>query len=131
MKLATHLSEQIAFSIKTFGPGSRTAGVTDHIRQELEEVITAKTHDEKIKEWVDVVLLSFDGLWRAIANKDIWTDREISDIVEEEEIPIDEIAQTVEEKIRQKFEKNQRREWPDWRTAPLGKAITHTKGIED
>ena len=60
--LVAHLYRQRAFSRATFGPGARTKGVLDHIRKEITEVERAP-HD--LSEWVDLILLSLDGAWRA------------------------------------------------------------------
>lgn len=57
-----HLERQRAFSLRTFGPGERTRGVVDHIRKEICEA-RAKPND--ISEWADIIILSFDGAWRA------------------------------------------------------------------
>lgn len=87
--LVQFIGEQIEFSERTFGPGTRTSGVIAHIRKELAE-IEESPHD--LTEWVDVMLLAFDGAWRAGYRPD-------------------EIAAA----LRAKFEKNKRRSWPDWR----------------
>lgn len=60
--LVAHLERQRAFSVRTFGPGARTAGVLDHIRKELREI---EAEPADLSEWIDVVLLAFDGAWRA------------------------------------------------------------------
>lgn len=65
--LHSHLQAQKLFSEETYGPGPRTAGVIAHIRKELEE-IQADPND--LIEWIDVVLLSFDGAWRAGGSAD-------------------------------------------------------------
>jgi hypothetical protein len=103
--LVKHLYRQRAFSVRTFGPGSRVAGVVDHIRKELNE-IEAKPDD--LSEWVDVVLLALDGAWR------------------QGFIP-EEIAQAIAEKQA----KNEARRWPDWRTLPTDRAIEHVKGTSN
>jgi len=96
-----HLERQITFSEKTFGPGDRTKGVIDHIRKELLE-IEAKPKD--ISEWIDVVILALDGAWRQGATPDLIINMLV---------------------IKQN--KNERRNWPDWRTQPLDKAVEHIK----
>ncbi|WP_395734124.1 dATP/dGTP pyrophosphohydrolase domain-containing protein [Prosthecobacter sp.] len=103
--LIAHLERQVKFSEKTFGPGCRTFGILDHIRKELAE-IDADPMD--LEEWVDVILLAFDGAWRIGAKP--W-----------------EIAQAIEAKLT----KNENRTWPDWRTAPAGKAIEHTRSADE
>lgn len=100
--LVAHLQRQREFSERTFGPGARTAGVIDHIRKELSE-IEAKPHD--VFEWVDVTLLALDGAWRAG-----FTPEEIAAAISAKQI------------------RNESRDWPDWRTAELGKAIEHVRG---
>jgi len=101
MNLINHLFKQISFSVNTFGPGSRTSGILDHIRKELLEV---ETHPDDLEEWIDIVTLAFDGAWRAG-----FTPQQIVD------------------KLEAKLQKNILRDWPDWRTAEKGKAIEHIK----
>lgn len=104
MDLVKHLYRQREFSLKTFGPGSRTKGVLDHIRKELIE-IESEPHD--LEEWVDLVLLALDGAWRAG-----FTPEEIcAGIV---------LKQT----------KNELRTWPDWRTSDPDKAIEHDRSAD-
>lgn len=99
--IVEHLYRQRRFSEKTFGPGQRTAGLVDHITKELEEII----HEpEDITEWIDIVILAFDGAWRAG-----YTPEEI-------------VAALVAKQIE-----NEGRKWPDWRTADKGKAIEHVR----
>jgi Lar family restriction alleviation protein len=99
--LVHHLNRQIEFSRETFGPGERTKGVTDHIERELKEV-RAAPHD--LEEWIDLVMLSLDGAWRA-GHSSV----EICDALEA------------------KLTKNMARDWPDWRTADPDKAIEHKR----
>lgn len=99
--LTQHLYEQKEFSENTFGPGIRTEGVTDHIRKELEEILK---NPSDLMEWVDVMLLAFDGAWRSGHSPE-------------------EIVDT----IKLKFEKNKNRKWPDWRTSDPNKAIEHDR----
>ena len=102
--LYAHLTQQRAWSERTFGPGERTAGVLDHIRKELGEI---EADPADVSEWIDVVILALDGAWRA--------------------------GHTPEAIIRAlvaKQEKNMRRTWPDWRTADPNKAIEHKRDPE-
>lgn len=99
--LIAHLTRQREFSERTFGPGTRTKGVIDHIRKELIE-IEAKPDD--LSEWVDVILLALDGAWRAG-----YTPQQIC------------------EGMTAKQVKNEARTWPDWRTADPNKAIEHDR----
>ncbi|MDR5867254.1 dATP/dGTP pyrophosphohydrolase domain-containing protein [Halomonas koreensis] len=102
--LIDHLTRQIAFSMRAFGPGERQQGVVDHIRKELTEIEEAP-HD--LEEWIDVVLLALDGAWRAGFTA--------SEVV---------IA------LEAKLAKNESRTWPDWRTADRTKAIEHDRSEE-
>lgn len=110
------LQRQIEFSSRTFGTGARTEGVLDHIGKELIEVMDSPTHDERVKEWVDLVILAQDGLLREIkyGQGDPPLDDEMVAI--KAVIALD-AKQTV----------NEGRKWPDWRTADPNKAIEHVK----
>lgn len=99
--LIAHLHRQRAWSEQTFGPGPRLQGVLDHIRKELAEIEAEPTD---LEEWVDLILLAFDGAWRAGH-----TPGEIA------------------EGLSAKLYKNERREWPDWRTQDPTKAIEHVR----
>lgn len=101
--LELHLVRQRSFSTRTFGPGARIEGVCDHITKELVEV---KESGGDLKEWVDVIILAFDGALRSGANP-----REIINAL---------VA---------KQTKNEGRAWPDWRTAAPGKAIEHDRSV--
>lgn len=99
---ANHLARQREWSNKTFGPGKRTYGVLEHIRKELDEIDQDPTD---IYEWVDVLILAFDGAWRAG-----WEPQQIIDAIKEKQAI------------------NEQRDWPDWRTFTEGQAIEHVKG---
>ena len=96
-----HLRHQREWSERTFGPGRRTAGVCDHIRKELAEV---EANPDDAQEWIDVIILALDGAWRAGLS-----------------------PEQIVGGIIAKQAKNERRQWPDWRTAPLDKAIEHDR----
>ena len=100
-----HLQRQRAFSLQTFGPGPRTAGICDHMRKELREI---EEDPDNLEEWVDAILLAFDGAWRTGAS------------------PV-EIVSAIEAKMS----KNEARAWPDWRTVDTDKAIEHFRGDVD
>lgn len=59
----TFLHKQHEASVKNFGPGVRTAGVLDHIRKELREIVECKGKDPV--EWADLIILTLDGMMRA------------------------------------------------------------------
>lgn len=99
--LVAHLKRQNSFSLKTFGPGQRVAGVCDHIRKELDEV---EASNGSIHEWIDVLILALDGCWRSGAD-----------------------AEEIIEALEAKQAKNENRAWPDWRTADRNKAIEHDR----
>jgi len=61
MELEKHIERQKEFSLKTFGGGLRTLGITNHIRKELIEV---ESEPEDLLEWVDVIAMAVDGAWR-------------------------------------------------------------------
>lgn len=96
-----HLQRQRDFSERTFGPGSRAAGVVDHIRKELREI---EENPGDLAEWIDVVILALDGAWRSGATP----------------------AQIIDALVA-KQAKNEARTWPDWRSAPVDKAIEHDR----
>jgi hypothetical protein len=99
-----HLAHQREWSERTFGPGQRTLGVLDHIGKELDEIRADPTD---LGEWVDVIILAFDGAWRHG-----WEPQQIIDA------------------IKAKQAKNEARTWPDWRTMSADKAIEHDRSGE-
>jgi hypothetical protein len=112
----THLTRQIVFSKTTFGPGARTKGVIDHIRKELIEV---EESGGSANEWVDVVILALDGLTRQI-----WHGTPMP-------ISAEKAASIAVDMILFKQHKNERRDWPDWRTQSQDAAIEHVQGKHD
>lgn len=96
-----HLQHQREWSEATFGPGPRAKGVIDHIRKELCEI---EADPGDLAEWIDVATLALDGAWRSGHSPD----------------------QTIAQIIA-KQAKNERREWPDWRTADPDAAIEHVR----
>ncbi|MGL4525779.1 MAG: dATP/dGTP pyrophosphohydrolase domain-containing protein [Aestuariivirga sp.] len=115
MDLKQHLTRQMAWSRANFGPGARTAGIIDHIERELFEVESATDSVERSKEWTDVAILALDGLTR-----ELWATFP--------EFDAPRIAELAVGMIEGKQGKNERRDWPDWRTADPNKAIEHIKG---
>jgi len=108
LQIVGHWHRQRLFSLATWGPGPRTAGVIDHIRKELVE-IEADVADGQVKtdEWFDVVILACDGALRAG-----WTPEELA-------------AGIVAKQM-----KNEARTWPDWQHADPDKAIEHDRSAE-
>lgn len=120
MDFVGHLVRQQAFSHATYGPGRRSKGVADHIKKELKEIAQS---DGSPEEWVDIVILALDGLTRSLAfsQGDEMTDRMCPKWS----------AQTALHMVEEKQTKNERRIWPDWRTADKDKAIEHVRGTHD
>lgn len=114
MNLIEHLVRQQHFSVETFGPGTRQKGVVDHIKKELKEIAEG---DNDPKEWVDVVLLAFDGLWRSIRDR-------------RPEMTETQIAGLICGMIAEKQQVNEGRDWPDWRTMSPDHAIEHDRSGE-
>lgn len=120
-----HLTRQIVFSRATFGPTPRTEGVLDHMTKEIEEVRKAASHDERTKEWVDLVILALDGLTRELWYGDYANVGGLSRY--DDHFTSTEIADLAVYVIKAKQAKNERRDWPDWRTADPDKAIEHVR----
>lgn len=56
------IQRQKDWSIVTFGEGKQTEKICKHISKELDEIRNAP---DDLIEWVDVIILAFDGAWRA------------------------------------------------------------------
>jgi len=61
LHLVDFIEEIGKWSDSVFGVGKRSKGIVDHIHKELDE-ISANPHD--LFEWVDVMILAFDGARR-------------------------------------------------------------------
>lgn len=118
MNLEEHMKRHIAFSRATFGPDERTAGVSDHIRKELVEIAQEADPYDRAKEWVDVVILGLDGLWRALQ-------------ADAPGLTTDHLAESVVALLVMKQGRNEKRTWPDWRTADPSKAIEHVRSAAE
>ena len=106
-QLTNYLYRQREFSFKNFGQPHEenpTAGVQDHLAKELKEVAE---NPLDVSEWIDIVILAFDGAIRAGFE-----------------------PEQIVQALLDKQAKNERRRWPDWRTATPGKAIEHIRGDE-
>lgn len=135
------LARQTAFSRATFGPGERSKGVLDHIEQEIEEIRECESPRERAQEWVDMVLLSQDGLLRAMretlreamasqANEEVLTENGVI-IARFGEPTTDYVAQCALVALTTKRDKNELREWGDWRAQSEDEAINHVGGVHD
>lgn len=59
--IVEYLRRQWAWSLKTFGPGSRYRAVIIHARKELVEI---EQNPSDLIEWIDLITLGMDGYWR-------------------------------------------------------------------
>lgn len=96
-----YLERQRDFSLRTFGPGKRTAGVTKHIEKELDEIRDAP---DDLEEWADVIILALDGALRTGAE-----------------------PAAILSTVKAKQARNERRTWPDWRTFGEDHPIEHER----
>ena len=101
LTLQNAIWRQREWSEKAFGPGKRTKGIADHIRKELIEV---EQSDGSAEEWIDVLLLTLDALWRTGYD-----------------------PESVENLFKSKIQENSKRTWPDWRTKSEDEAIEHVR----
>lgn len=67
MDLKLYLRQQREWSLRTFGPGPRTVGLTKHIEKECGEI---RESPRDLEEWADVMILALDGFWRAGGGED-------------------------------------------------------------
>ena len=61
LDLVAHIERLREWSRRTFGPAKRTAGILEHIEKEIDEV---RATPDNVEEWIDIVILAFDGAWR-------------------------------------------------------------------
>ena len=115
LDLERHIARQIAFSVKAFGPGERSAGVIAHVRKELEEIEAEAGPADRAAKWVDVVILGLDGLWRALAASGV---------------PPGVAPGKIAHMLVVKQGDNEARDWPDWRTASPDRPIEHVRRPE-
>ena len=101
LNLIEHIQRQIAWSSATFGTDRRTKGLIDHIKKELVEI---EEKPDDLEEWIDVVILGFDGAWRAGYT-----------------------APDIAEALVTKQSKNECRAWPNLDETSPDKAIEHIK----
>lgn len=103
---AEHIEHQRRWSTATFGPrevrGPR--GPLAHARKELDEV---EEDPSVLEEWTDVIILAFDGAWRAGHE-----------------------PQAIVDAVKAKQAKNEARTWPDWRGIPDDQAIEHVRHLD-
>lgn len=117
LDLSQHLLRQMAFSHATYGPGTRTQGVIQHIQKELIEV---ERSGGSALEWIDVVILALDGLTREIIFNGDTMGRGNPAMA----------ADLACQLLLDKQARNEARTWPDWRTAPADKPIEHVRSVD-
>lgn len=135
------LARQVAFGRATFGPGERRFGVLDHIQKEIEEVKKAEDYESRALEWVDLVILSQDGLLRCVREMIREAVKEVADqpvvfqgteIVDRFGEPTaDYVAEVALTMIVGKRDKNELRELREYCTKSEDEAIQHTAGVHD
>lgn len=102
--ITAHLHRQISSSKKNFGPDTsdkKLQGIVAHIRKELGEI---EQDPRDLIEWIDVVILAFDGAWRAGYTPD-----------------------QIIEALVFKQNRNESRVWPDWRKHDPATPIEHIR----
>lgn len=101
LAMARFVEDLSKWSLDTFGPGPRAAAILDHLGKELAEI---EASPGSVEEWIDVTMLALDGAVRSGAS-----------------------ARQVVAALVTKLRVNHSRSWPDWRTAPPGRAIEHIR----
>ena len=101
MDMLEFLKQQQKFQAETFGTKPRSAGVIDHIKKELKEV---EVNPAEILEWIDIVLLAFGGA-----------------------LNVGFSPARILGALETKIDINNKRDWPNWKTANPDKAIEHIK----
>ena len=61
MTIKEYIQEHQEWSLKTFGEGNHTEGLLKHIEKEVEEV---RRFPHNLLEWMDIIILAFDGAGR-------------------------------------------------------------------
>lgn len=120
MDLEDFIARKIAHSRAAFGSKQSFTGVLDHLKKEIAEVESAIAQDKDFSEiadeFVDCLFLSLEGVWRTIA---------ASPLVNP--MYTDDIASIVAQKIRDKLNINEAREWPDYRKLSPDVAREHDR----
>lgn len=120
MDFIAYLTRQITFSRGAFGPHRRHRGVLDHLKKEIAELEDAEGSSD---EWVDLVILSLDGMTRAVREEL----RQGGEVMAGFEPDHGRIARDTVAKIVGKLSQNELRDWPDWREMPDDVAIEHDR----
>jgi len=136
-----YLARQCAVGREKFGPGERRKGVIEHIRQEFVEIEDAETIEKVAEEWTDVVILSMDGMLRAVrevlrarmaeAGPGPNIDQSGMLCGYDGEPTNDFVAATALSLITSKQLKNELRDFGEWRGVSEDTAIQHKDGVHD
>ena len=125
------LEKMIAWSRKTFGPGTRAEMIYDHLQKEMKELKLAqesKRSEEIIGEYVDIAMIAIDGIWRMLEYDPIEQhERYLADPDNPDLNTNYELAHSIMHRLNAKLAVNKQREWPDWRTVDANKAIEHIR----
>lgn len=100
----SYYRDQVEWSLATFGPAPRTAGIIEHARKELRE-IEQRPYD--LMEWIDLAMLALDGFHRHGGDPTMAL-----------------------ELFRRKQAKNFKRIWPDWRELSEHVCVEHDRSGE-
>lgn len=109
------VQKQMIFSSGAFGPGTRRKGIVAHIRKELEELENSPDDQQPAKEWVDIIILGIDGLWREL-------------VYGMQAVDVAKVPGRAVQMILQKIMVNEARRWPDWRGKSEDEPIEHDRG---
>lgn len=135
-----HLARQCAVGREKFGPGERSKGVREHILKEFDEIDKAQTAHERSEEWTDVAILALDGLLRSVrealresgqGREGITVDQNNQVLGFNGEPTNDLVANVAVNMIRTKQQKNELRDFGEWRGKSEDEAIEHKRGIHD
>lgn len=60
--LREYITRHIEWSRRTFGEGTQSEKICNHIQKELDEI---RSTPDDLYEWIDVIILALDGAWRS------------------------------------------------------------------
>jgi hypothetical protein len=137
----SHLARQCAVGREKFGPGERRKGVIEHIQEEFIEIAGAENQGEVAQEWTDVVILSMDGMLRAVRQllRERMAEAGPGPNIDQQgtlcgfdgEPSNDYVAAVTLSMISAKQAKNELRDFGEWRGKSEDKAIQHKDGVHD
>lgn len=135
----TLLTRICAVNREKFGPGARTKGVQEHIKKEFDEINSASGIYGRQEEWVDVAILGIDGLLRAC--REVLRDTHpgtVENIFGEDHQSVfdgepsnEVVAKYACRALIEKINKNELRDFGDWRQASPDAPMEHKRGTHD